>query len=116
MLMTTNEAKNNKMIHLCPKHMHFSKSMAFSDRVAFCIAMDMDGMYGAIDALALAFGHSGEEAGVRTPSANVRPPLGRARMLYDHMVDTVVYDKSSEGWGRGDSLYACDTRASGMSE
>ena len=38
-------------------------------------------------------------------------PIERARRIYDHIVDTVVYDQSGEGWGRGDSLYACDARA-----
>jgi transglutaminase-like putative cysteine protease len=35
----------------------------------------------------------------------------KARKLYDHIVDTVRYDKSGNGWGRGDAVYACDTRA-----
>ncbi|MBU1023076.1 transglutaminase domain-containing protein [bacterium] len=35
----------------------------------------------------------------------------KARKLYNHIVDTVKYDKSGEGWGRGDALYACDVRA-----
>jgi transglutaminase-like putative cysteine protease len=34
----------------------------------------------------------------------------RARMLYDHVVSTMSYDKSGEGWGRGDAMYACDVR------
>jgi transglutaminase-like putative cysteine protease len=38
-------------------------------------------------------------------------PLARARLLYDHIVATVAYDKGGEGWGRGDALYACDVRA-----
>lgn len=35
-----------------------------------------------------------------------------ARKLYDHVVDTVVYDKSGPAgtWGRGDANYACDVR------
>ena len=37
--------------------------------------------------------------------------LGVARALYDHVVTTLDYDKSGEGWGRGDALYACDVRA-----
>ena len=40
-----------------------------------------------------------------------RDPLKQAKMLYDHIVNTVVYDKTGEGWGRGDSQYACDMRA-----
>ncbi len=34
----------------------------------------------------------------------------RARRLYDHIVATVHYDKSGQGWGRGDAVYACDVR------
>jgi transglutaminase-like putative cysteine protease len=36
-----------------------------------------------------------------------------ARKLYDHIVDSVKYDKSGPAgtWGRGDALYACDFRA-----
>lgn len=43
-------------------------------------------------------------------AGNVEGPTNQARRLYDNIVDTVEYDKSGEGWGRGDSLYACDTR------
>ncbi len=38
-------------------------------------------------------------------------PHSKARSLYDHIVSTVRYDKTGEGWGRGDAVYACDTRA-----
>lgn len=37
-------------------------------------------------------------------------PLKQARLLYDHIVATVTYDKSGMGWGRGDAIYACDVR------
>lgn len=37
-------------------------------------------------------------------------PLIRARLLYDNIVDTVAYGKSGDGWGRGDSQFACDVR------
>ena len=36
--------------------------------------------------------------------------LDKARRLYDHVVRTLTYDKSGEGWGRGDATYACDVR------
>ncbi len=36
--------------------------------------------------------------------------LERARRLYDDIVATVHYDKSGQGWGRGDAVYACDVR------
>lgn len=35
----------------------------------------------------------------------------KARKLYDFIVTSVKYDKSGDGWGRGDALYACDVRA-----
>ena len=37
-------------------------------------------------------------------------PLVKARRLYDHVVSTLAYDKTGEGWGRGDAAYACDVR------
>jgi transglutaminase-like putative cysteine protease len=36
--------------------------------------------------------------------------LDKARAIYDHVVGTMKYDKSGEGWGRGDIYYACDRR------
>lgn len=41
---------------------------------------------------------------------HAQDPLQRARLLYDHIVGTLSYDKSGVGWGRGDALYACDAR------
>jgi transglutaminase-like putative cysteine protease len=43
-------------------------------------------------------------------AGGLRNPTEIARALYDNIVNTVRYDKSGEGWGRGDSLYACDAR------
>jgi len=39
-----------------------------------------------------------------------RTPLDRARRVYDYVVDTMTYDKSGTGWGRGDIYWACDAR------
>lgn len=36
--------------------------------------------------------------------------LEKARAIYDYVFRTMRYDKSGEGWGRGDSLWACDSR------
>jgi transglutaminase-like putative cysteine protease len=36
--------------------------------------------------------------------------LEQARAIYQHVVSTVVYDKTGQGWGRGDIYYACDAR------
>ena len=43
-------------------------------------------------------------------------PFEQAQLLYDHIVATVAYDKSGTGWGRGDSLFACSTRAGNCTE
>jgi transglutaminase-like putative cysteine protease len=37
-------------------------------------------------------------------------PLDKARAIYDYVVSTMRYDKSGEGWGRGDAIYACNVR------
>jgi len=49
-------------------------------------------------------------AEARRVVGDVGEPLRKARRLYDHVVRTVSYDKSGEGWGRGDAVYACDVR------
>ena len=36
--------------------------------------------------------------------------LERARALYDYVFRTMKYDKSGTGWGRGDTLWACDSK------
>ncbi|MDK1031231.1 MAG: transglutaminase-like domain-containing protein [Planctomycetia bacterium] len=43
-------------------------------------------------------------------ACDVEGPLATARCLYDHIVATMTYDKSGEGWGLGDALWACDVR------
>ena len=42
--------------------------------------------------------------------ANAKTPLEKARAIYEHVVSTVTYDKTGQGWGRGDIYYACDAR------
>ena len=37
-------------------------------------------------------------------------PLEKARAIYNYVVSTMRYDKSGEGWGRGDALFACSAR------
>jgi transglutaminase-like putative cysteine protease len=34
----------------------------------------------------------------------------KVKAIYDHVVKTVVYDKTGTGWGYGDAVYACDVR------
>lgn len=44
-------------------------------------------------------------------AGDAKTSCAKARRLYDHIVDTVRYDKSGKGWGRGDAVYACDVRS-----
>lgn len=34
----------------------------------------------------------------------------KAKAIYDHVIQTMRYDKSGEGWGRGDIYWACDAK------
>jgi transglutaminase superfamily protein len=43
-------------------------------------------------------------------TAGADTPLERARKIYDYVVSTMRYDKSGEGWGRGDAVWACDSK------
>jgi transglutaminase-like putative cysteine protease len=36
--------------------------------------------------------------------------IDQVRAIYDYTVSTLKYDKSGDGWGRGDIAYACDAR------
>lgn len=42
--------------------------------------------------------------------AKARTDLEKAQAIYNHVVSTVKYDKTGQGWGRGDIYYACDAR------
>ena len=42
--------------------------------------------------------------------AGARSDIEKARAIYNHVVATVKYDKSGNGWGRGDIYYACEAR------
>jgi hypothetical protein len=46
----------------------------------------------------------------RQQTAGAQTPLEKARKIYDYVVSTMHYDKSGEGWGRGDALWACDSK------
>ena len=37
-------------------------------------------------------------------------PLGRARAIYDYVIDTMEYKKVGTGWGNGDTFWACSAR------
>jgi len=36
--------------------------------------------------------------------------LAKARHIYDYVLATMRYDKSGEGWGRGDAIWACTSK------
>ncbi len=42
--------------------------------------------------------------------AGKKGDLVRARALYDHVIDRMRYMKYGSGWGKGDAVYACDSR------
>ncbi len=37
-------------------------------------------------------------------------PLQKARHIYDYILATMRYDKTGEGWGRGDAIWACTAK------
>ena len=43
-------------------------------------------------------------------AAGAKTDLEKARAIYNHVISTVKYDKTGQGWGRGDIYYACDAR------
>ena len=43
-------------------------------------------------------------------AAGAKTDFEKARAIYNHIVATVKYDKTGQGWGRGDIYYACDAR------
>lgn len=43
-------------------------------------------------------------------AAGAKTDLEKTRAIYNHVVSTVKYDKTGQGWGRGDIYYACDAR------
>ena len=46
----------------------------------------------------------------RQQTAGITDPLQKARQIYDYVVATMRYDKSGEGWGRGDAIWACTAK------
>ena len=36
--------------------------------------------------------------------------MAKARHIYDYVVSTMHYDKSGDGWGRGDAVWACTSK------
>ena len=53
----------------------------------------------------------GEIAAVaKKATAGARTPLEKARAIYEYVTSTMTYDKTGEGWGRGDAIRACDVK------
>ena len=46
----------------------------------------------------------------REQTAGDTSPMQKARHIYDYVVATMRYDKSGEGWGRGDAVWACTSK------
>ena len=51
-----------------------------------------------------------QQAAEVVAKAGAKTDLEKARAIYEHVVSTVHYDKTGQGWGRGDIYYACDAR------
>jgi transglutaminase-like putative cysteine protease len=47
---------------------------------------------------------------------NPEEPVKTGRKAYDYVVDLMTYDKTQPGWGRGDVLWACDSRTGNCSD
>jgi transglutaminase-like putative cysteine protease len=45
-----------------------------------------------------------------TQTEGVTTPLEKAHKIYNYVASTMRYDKSGEGWGRGDEMWACDSK------
>jgi transglutaminase-like putative cysteine protease len=45
----------------------------------------------------------------REQTEGAKDQLAKARKIYDFVEATMRYDKSGEGWGRGDAVWACDS-------
>jgi len=43
-------------------------------------------------------------------TAGVATAVAKARHIYDYVISTMRYDKSGEGWGRGDAIWACSSK------
>ncbi len=46
----------------------------------------------------------------RQETAGLKSPLEKARAIYDYVTNTMRYDKSGQGWGRGDAVWACQSK------
>ncbi len=46
----------------------------------------------------------------RDHTQGLTQPLDKAHAIYNYVVSTMAYDKSGQGWGRGDAVFACTAR------
>lgn len=46
----------------------------------------------------------------QTQTAGASTPLEKARKIYDYVVSSMHYDHNGDGWGRGDAVWACDSK------
>ncbi|HEY1424690.1 MAG TPA: transglutaminase domain-containing protein [Candidatus Acidoferrum sp.] len=46
----------------------------------------------------------------REQTAGATEPIEKAHRIYNYVASTMRYDKSGEGWGRGDEMWACDSK------
>jgi len=46
----------------------------------------------------------------RQETQGAKDTLAKARKVYDYVVATMRYDKSGQGWGRGDAIWACTAK------
>ena len=49
-------------------------------------------------------------AAAQQATAGAATPLEKARAIYEYVTSSMTYDKTGEGWGRGDAIRACDVR------
>ena len=43
-------------------------------------------------------------------TANQQGTVAKAKAAYDYLFETMRYDKTGTGWGRGDAVWACDSK------
>jgi transglutaminase-like putative cysteine protease len=46
----------------------------------------------------------------RSETKNQEKPLDKARAIYTYVLSTMRYDKTGEGWGKGDAIFACNEK------
>jgi len=46
----------------------------------------------------------------RSETKNQEEPLDKARAIYKYVLSTMRYDKTGEGWGKGDAIFACNEK------